>query len=71
MVREGVELAEAILFVEKALEGGQVSGELAAKANRLLDERGDAFINEWADGRLDRDTRLIALAGEIAGTRQK
>lgn len=67
MLREGVELAEATLFVEKALEGGKVTGELAAKANRLLDERGDAFINNWQDGRLDRDARLIALAGEIAG----
>ena len=66
MLREGVELAEATLFVEKALEDGKVSGELAAKANRLLDERGDAFMNNWTDGRLDRDARLIALAGEIA-----
>ena len=68
MLRESTELAEAILFVEKALESGKVPAALAAKANRILDERGDAFINNWPDGRLDRDTRLIALAGEIART---
>ena len=68
MLREGVELAEALLFVEKALEDHKVTGELATKANRILDERGEASLKDWPDGRMERDAQLIALAGEIAAS---
>jgi hypothetical protein len=65
-MREGVELGEAILFLERSLQEKKVGGELAARVNRFLDERSQAFLNRWPSGRWDRDEQLIALAGEVA-----
>jgi hypothetical protein len=70
MLREGVELAEAILLVQRAIEEKKLGGELEAKANRLLDERAEAFLKNWTAGRFTRDTGLLALAGEVAKTVQ-
>jgi hypothetical protein len=42
--REGVQVAEAILFVHNAITAKRISGDLLAKANALLDERSDHFI---------------------------
>jgi hypothetical protein len=76
--REGVELSEAVLFLEKTLQDKKLSGELEQKVNRYLDERGEvftkfwydrgfAFINAWAPaGLADRDARLLALCAEVA-----
>jgi hypothetical protein len=76
--REGSELSEAVLFLEKALLDGRVSGELAAKVNRCLTarakvftklwyERGLQFINRWSPaGLVDRDAELLALCAEVA-----
>ncbi len=78
--REGTELSEAILFLEKALQDGKAGGDLAAKVNRYLDERGVAMIQFWYErgggfrgswtpaGQFDRDAELLALCGEVAGT---
>ena len=43
--REGVELSEAILFLEGMLLEKAVSGELEQKVNKCLDERGEVFIS--------------------------
>lgn len=66
MLREGTELAEAILFVQASLDEQKIAGDLAQRANALLDARGDAFMRNWEAGRLVRDAQLLALAGEIA-----
>jgi hypothetical protein len=77
MFREGVELAEAIVFVQRALEGGKLDAELAKRATALLDERARFYIRskfnttteelpvDWADMQ-DRDGRLFALCAEVA-----
>ena len=71
--REGTELAEAILFLEKAIQDGAIDGPLAAKVNRYLDERSECFRNYWYErganfisrwslaGQTERDVRLLAL----------
>ena len=76
--REGTEFSEAVLYLEAALQDGKVSGDLAAKVNRCLDARGEAFIKFWYDrgggfrsnwspaGMADRDAELLALCGEVA-----
>jgi hypothetical protein len=66
MLREGVELGEAILFLERALQNKKISGEQEARVNRCLDERGEAFLKRWPAGRFERDLALLALAGEVA-----
>jgi hypothetical protein len=65
--REGVQTAEAVLFVEKALEAKKVSGELEQRANRLLDERCEAVLGKLDGVNLfERDEELLALAAQVA-----
>jgi hypothetical protein len=76
--REGTEFSEAILYLEQALLDKKISGDLAAKVDRYLDARGEAFIKFWYSrgggfisrwtpaGMADRDAELLALCGEVA-----
>jgi len=79
--REGTELCEAILYLEKALADKKISGEIEQKINRYLDERGEVFIKYWYTrrastwdagqklaiiGQVERDARLLALCAEVA-----
>jgi hypothetical protein len=66
MLREGVEVGEAILYLERALQEKKVSGELADRVNRYLDGRDEAYRKRWPNGRFERDLALLALAGEVA-----
>ncbi|HOX06815.1 MAG TPA: DUF6067 family protein, partial [Planctomycetota bacterium] len=69
MFREGIEMAEAILFIQRAIEEKKIAGDLEARANRYLDERGEAFIKGWYGVRCmqaEHDEKLLTLAGEVA-----
>ena len=72
MVREGAELAEAVLFIQRAIEDKQISGDLEQRANQVLEDRMDTLLKEvgrrrWSPpDRFDRDAKLIAIAGEVA-----
>jgi hypothetical protein len=66
MLREGTELGEAILYLERSLQDKKISGELADRVNRLLDQRGEVFLKRWPNGRFERDLALLTLAGEVA-----
>jgi hypothetical protein len=75
--REGVQLGEAVVFVQQALEAGKVSADFAKRAAALLDERARYYLrtryphpvaklslecSNWQE----RDSRLFALAAEVA-----
>jgi hypothetical protein len=67
--REGVELAEAVLFIQRALDEKKISGDLETRANKYLDERGEAFCKGWFGVRYvqaEQDEKLLNLAGEVA-----
>jgi hypothetical protein len=80
MYREGVELCEAILYLQRAVREKRIDGDLAAKVNSYLDGRsqefvkwwwrgksGLGFVNDWSvPGQFDSDARLLELAGEVA-----
>ena len=72
MLREGVEISEAILFLEKALQDKKISGDLEQRANRYLDERGEPFVKGgdfwwgWVNTPFEADEKLLTLAGEVA-----
>jgi len=69
MFREGVQLAEAILFIQRAIEEKKISGDLEQRANRYLDARGEAFLKGWFGVRYvqaEQDEKLLDLAGEVA-----
>jgi len=81
MLREGLQEAEARIFIEKALVGKKISGAPATRLQKMLDERTKKFItaskgrgskskswHEWAGG--DRwhkaSAALYAAAAEVA-----
>jgi hypothetical protein len=68
MFREGQELAEAILFLERLLQEKKIGGDLAERVNRCLDARSELVMRGWF-GPTDmagQDAKLLALAGEAA-----
>lgn len=81
-MREGIQLCEAMIFVQKAIEAGKLSGDLLARANRLLDDRARAFVacvaptgvrnktefdtEAYAKDAWARDDALYAMAAEVA-----
>jgi hypothetical protein len=66
--REGVQNAETVLFLEKALQDKKISGDLAERVNKCLDERSEVILRGWPCGRFERDEKLLSLAGEVAKT---
>ncbi|HOX07383.1 MAG TPA: hypothetical protein PK280_13355 [Planctomycetota bacterium] len=77
MFREGLQVAEAIVFLGKAQDGGKLSAELSGKISNLLDERARhyyrgrlpqalATLSLEACGPQERDDRLFALCAEVA-----
>jgi len=67
MFREGVQQCEAILYLQRALDGGKVEKALAARVNAYLDERSRKFLkSDWPCDRRELDRRLYALAAEVA-----
>ena len=83
-LREGVQLCEAILFLQRALDGGKLSAALADKANKVLDDRARVFAEAYrpanpkehpslkpaiiAAGAMEREAALFAAAAEVAKT---
>jgi hypothetical protein len=46
-LREGIQVCEAMIFIQKALEAKKINGELAARANKALDDRAKYMISCW------------------------
>jgi len=69
-VREGIQNAEAVIFIQKALLDKKVTGDLAAAAWQVLDERVNAMrVHGLGLGRArwqQRDRALYRLAGQVA-----
>ncbi len=73
MFREGLELAEAVIFVRQALHKGLLSGELKARAERYLAPKtGERDQTFWKGAFMPRymqdveDAKLLDLVGEVA-----
>jgi hypothetical protein len=79
MFREGVQTAEAIIFLQRALEAKQVPDDLARKIGEMLDERARYYLRAqeilragtcWrafeGSNWQERDDRLFALCAEVA-----
>jgi hypothetical protein len=68
MFREGVELAEAILFLERALRDKKIGGDLEQRVDRCLKARSEAMARYWFGytDAAEQDEKLLALAGEVA-----
>lgn len=81
-MREGVQISETILFIQRSLDAGKLPAEVVTRANAVLDERGkhlsESFPSVDKSGvrRLDtkifaqnaqqRDAELYTVAGEVA-----
>ena len=70
MFREGVELAEALIFIERAIQEKKLSPELQQRAEKALEARSNAFIKDWFTLHdmpgAGEDAKLLRLAGEVA-----
>jgi hypothetical protein len=80
MFREGVQVAEAIIYLQKALEAGGLPDECSKRIGSLLDERARYYLRtrfttatvrtNWlsieSSNWQERDDRLFALAAEVA-----
>jgi hypothetical protein len=79
MFREGVQVAEAIVLLQRAQEEKRVTPELSRKIDELLDERARYYLraqevarggNRWlaleCSDWQGRDDRLFALCAEVA-----
>ena len=70
MFREGVEIAETLLFIEQAIQEKKLGPELQQKAEQALEARSNAFIMDWFTIRdmpgAEEDAKLLGLAGEVA-----
>ena len=81
-MREGIQLCEALVFIQKAIEAKKLSGDLEARANKVLDDRARAMtgclkptgyrngvyvdLGDYAKGARERDDLLYATAAEVA-----
>jgi hypothetical protein len=67
--REGLQVREAMTFLQQAADGGKLPAEMVARINELLRRRAANMIRELGDGhrewRQDED-RLFALCAEAA-----
>jgi hypothetical protein len=66
MLREGNQIAEAILYLQRTLDRKVLSPELDQKVNEFLDMRGNCYTRSWIYGSYERDRQLFALTGEVA-----
>ena len=77
MFREGVQVAEAIIFLQRALDAGPIDGDMAERIADLLNERARYYLRARFPHRTcelafecsnwqERDSRLFALAAEVA-----
>jgi hypothetical protein len=67
--REGMEVAEAILYIEAALTEKKLGADLAQKAGRYLDDRTESLIAgrfSYRHMQSTEDAKLLDLAGEVA-----
>jgi hypothetical protein len=76
ILKEGIQEAEARIFIEQALDGGKVSGPVAARAKQVLSDHfhgTDFFIGNSVMysleqnyyGWQERSRKLFALAAEV------
>ena len=66
MLREGLQIGEALIYLERALKSGKLDEAITQKVNNYLDSRSRSFIERWQAGRNQRDHELILLAGDVA-----
>jgi len=69
MFREGLQVREAMAFLQQAADGGKLAPELVTKINDLLKQRAANMIRELADGHRDwqePEGQLFTLCAEAA-----
>ncbi len=70
MFREGVQLCEIILRLQRMLDAKKITGALAKRVNDCLERRSRAYLGGYWEGQLERDRELLEIAGEAAGEAQ-
>ena len=47
-MREGIQVCEAMIFIQKALEEKEIDGDLAVRANKVLDDHAKGVVGSWS-----------------------
>ena len=69
MFREGLQVREAMTFLQQAADGGKLPAEMVKKVDALLRQRAENMIRELGDGHREwrqDEGRLFALCAEAA-----
>jgi hypothetical protein len=67
MFREGLQVREAMIYLQKAVHGNKVSSELAAKITQLLTERARNMLTPGGHRRWrQNEDRLLALCATVS-----
>lgn len=69
MFREGVQIGEALLFLERTLKDNKISGKLAEEVNAELNARGEGFLKHFADCNVRNDKEPAETAKRISDYR--
>lgn len=69
MFREGVQIGEALLFLERTLKENKISGKLAEEVNAELNARGEGFLKHFADCNVRDDKEPKETAKRIGDYR--
>jgi hypothetical protein len=67
-LREGLQLTEALLDIERTLAANPIGTDLLQRATRYRDERNEAFVYGWFEPRSvqsEDDRKRLQLAGEL------
>jgi len=68
MFKEGVQVSQTILFLERLLQDKKIEGDLAKRINAYLDRRSESFIRGWHVNRRQSDRELFTLAAEAVAS---
>jgi glycosyl hydrolase family 123 len=75
-MREGIQSCEALVFIQKALEAKKINGDLAKRANKLLDDHAKGVVGSYETkmvkyGKRMRKRLSFNLAKYIKGAAQR
>jgi glycosyl hydrolase family 123 len=60
-MREGIQSCEALVFIQKALEAKKINGDLAKRANKLLDDHAKGVVGSYEFKMVKYGKRMLKL----------
>jgi Glycoside hydrolase 123, catalytic domain/Glycoside hydrolase 123 N-terminal domain len=58
-MRAGIQLSEALVYIQKVIEAKKISGDLLVRANKALDDRARTMVGSWKETMVPYGKRMI------------